>query len=235
MLPTVVGRFTEEWPSIEILLRESHHDDELSSWVERGDLDLAFVQMPLDTDTLEVTEVLRDAYVLVVRADSPLAGRDRPPSLKEIAGERLIGYRDCRATAIVESQLRASGFEPEFVFRTDDNGVVQGLVAAGVGSAIVPRLAVDEANDAPGLAKSMAGGTGRPPGAGRQRGHGGPRRVRRPAQHAEQSQRAGQRHQPHRPDGQGDATRLRHSARRAWRGQHEPDGRGVDDADDGSR
>ena len=95
-----------------------------------------------------MTEVLRDAYVLVVRADSPLAGRDRPPSLKEIAGERLIGYRDCRATAIVESQLRASGFEPEFVFRTDDNGVVQGLVAAGVGSAIVPRLAVDEANDA---------------------------------------------------------------------------------------
>ena len=147
VLPTVVGRFTAEWPSVEILLRESHHDDELSAWVERGDLDLAFVQLPLDADTLEVVEVLRDSYVLVVRADSPLAGRDRPPTLKEIAGERLIGYRDCRATTIVASQLRASGYEPEFVFRSDDNGVVQGLVAAGVGSAIVPRLAVDEAND----------------------------------------------------------------------------------------
>ena len=147
VLPTVVGRFAAEWPSVEILLRESHHDDELSSWVESGELDLAFVQLPLDTDTLAVTEVLRDAYVLVVRADSPLASRDRPPTLKDIASEKLIGYRDCRATAIVESQLRASGFEPEFVFRSDDNGVVQGLVAAGVGSAIVPRLAVEEAND----------------------------------------------------------------------------------------
>jgi DNA-binding transcriptional LysR family regulator len=30
------------------------------------------------------------------------------------------------------------------VFRSDDNGTVQGLVAAGVGIGIMPRLAVDE-------------------------------------------------------------------------------------------
>jgi len=147
VLPTVVGRFTEAWPSVEILLRESHRDQELVSWVERGELDLSFVQLPIDSDTLEVTEVLRDPYVLLVRPGSPLAGRDRAPTLKEVAGERLIGYRDCRATSIIEAQLRASGLEPEFVFRSDDNGIVQGLVAAGVGVAIVPRLAVEEAND----------------------------------------------------------------------------------------
>ena len=36
--------------------------------------------------------------------------------------------------------------EPNIVFRSDDNGTVQGLVAAGVGAALVPRLSV-EPND----------------------------------------------------------------------------------------
>jgi DNA-binding transcriptional LysR family regulator len=34
------------------------------------------------------------------------------------------------------------------VLRSDDNGTVQGLVAAGVGIAIVPRLTVDESDPA---------------------------------------------------------------------------------------
>jgi DNA-binding transcriptional LysR family regulator len=33
--------------------------------------------------------------------------------------------------------------DPNIVFRSDDNGTVQGLVAAKVGIAIVPRLTVD--------------------------------------------------------------------------------------------
>jgi DNA-binding transcriptional LysR family regulator len=41
-----------------------------------------------------------------------------------------------------------AGREPKIVFRSDDNGTVQGLVAAGVGAALVPRLAVDETDDA---------------------------------------------------------------------------------------
>ena len=36
------------------------------------------------------------------------------------------------------------GIEPRIVFRTDDSGIVQGLVGAGVGYALVPRLTVDQ-------------------------------------------------------------------------------------------
>ena len=42
-----------------------------------------------------------------------------------------------------ESAMRAAGYEPKFTFRTDDNGTVQGLIAAGIGSAVMPRLTVD--------------------------------------------------------------------------------------------
>jgi DNA-binding transcriptional LysR family regulator len=69
------------------------------------------------------------------------------PSLREIAELPLIGYRNCRATELLVDQLRAAGREPHFVFRSDDNGVVQGLAGAGIGVAIIPRLAVDPNDD----------------------------------------------------------------------------------------
>ncbi len=138
----MLRRFRSAWPDVRIELRESHSDRELAAAVERGELDLAFVQLPLDGGPLETVELLRDDYVLVVAADSPLA-RGRRPSLREIADEPLIGFRNCRATEILVDQLRATGREPRFVFRSDENGVVQGLAGAGVGVAVVPRLAVD--------------------------------------------------------------------------------------------
>jgi DNA-binding transcriptional LysR family regulator len=147
VLPTVMQRFGAEWPSVEIQLLESGYDEELTAHVESGDLDVAFVQLPIEADSLEVLELLRDPYVLVVRPDSPLVGRDRPPTLKEIVELRLIGYRDCRAMRAIEAQLRTTGREPSFVFRSDDNAIIQAMVAAGVGAAIAPRLALDEEKD----------------------------------------------------------------------------------------
>src|SRR4051794_20702421 len=122
VLPAVMARFTSEWPDIAIQLKESGVDEELALWVERGELDLAFVMLPIDAEPLETVQLLRDPYVLVVGPDSPFAEREKPPTLREIAGERLIGFRGCRSSQAIEAQLRASGVEPGFVFRSDDNG-----------------------------------------------------------------------------------------------------------------
>jgi molybdate transport repressor ModE-like protein len=147
VLPTLMRRFAEGWPDVEIELRESHSDLELAAMIERGELDVSFVQLPIDNPALETIELLRDPYVVVAPKDSPLAKRDKPPTLKEIAEMPLIGYRECRSTAIFADQLRTTGREPKFVFRSDDNGIVQGLAAAGVGIAVVPLLTVDENDD----------------------------------------------------------------------------------------
>ncbi len=44
----------------------------------------------------------------------------------------------------MESAFRAAGIEPRFAYRSNDNPTVQGLVAAGVGIAIMPELTIDE-------------------------------------------------------------------------------------------
>ena len=98
----------------------------------------------------ETVELLHDPYVLVVPADSPLASLKRPPTLKEIVLQPIIGFNHCSAMDHVESQLASTGRTPNIVFRSDNNGTVQGLVGAGVGLAVSPRLTVDE--DDPSIA-----------------------------------------------------------------------------------
>ncbi len=148
VLPTLLRDFAAQWPKVEITLQESADDRHLIQLVERGELDLSFVVLPLDPGPYETVDLFRDPYVAVVPAGSPLAARDRAPSLRELVEHPLISYRTCRTTQQVEERLRHAGRDPHIVFRSDDNGTVQGLVAAGVGIAIVPRLTVDEEDKA---------------------------------------------------------------------------------------
>ena len=59
----------------------------------------------------------------------------------------LIGNRQCRSIHQIENRFRDAGLEPHIVFRSDDNGTIQELVAAGVGVALVPLLTVDPAHE----------------------------------------------------------------------------------------
>src|SRR4051812_27926031 len=147
ILPPVVRRFKEAWPKVDVQLRESVSDDEPEQLVESGEVDLSFVMLPIAEGVpLEAEQLLVDPYVLIVPPDSPLAERDVPPTLREVAKHPLIGYRQCRTTALVEDAMRRDA-DPNVVFRSDDNGTVQGLVAAGVGIALVPRLTLQRVDE----------------------------------------------------------------------------------------
>jgi DNA-binding transcriptional LysR family regulator len=143
VLPQLLAEFGTAWPRVEIQLTESTDDGQLLELVERGELDLSFVMLPLPEGPFESLELMEDPYALVVSADSPLARRGKAPSLKEVAALPLIGFRQCRSIHLVEHRFRDAGLEPRIVFRSDDNGTLQGLVAAGVGAALVPLLAVE--------------------------------------------------------------------------------------------
>jgi DNA-binding transcriptional LysR family regulator len=147
ILPTLLQTFRAEWPKIDVTLVESTDDRELLALIESGEVDLSFVVFPLRPGPFESVELMRDPYVLLVPSDSPLAERDRAPTLREIVEMPLIGYRSCRTTEQVEERLRVAGREPHVVFRSDDNYTVQGMVAAGLGAALAPLLTVDPSDD----------------------------------------------------------------------------------------
>jgi DNA-binding transcriptional LysR family regulator len=61
---------------------------------------------------------------------------------EELARLPLIAHAPSRSH--VEEQLRTHGVEPRFVLQAETGAGVQGLVAAGLGAAVVPRVAADE-------------------------------------------------------------------------------------------
>ena len=144
ILPAVVREFATAWPGIEVRLIEEQTDARLLSMVERGELDMTFATHPLSRGPFEAIELMHDPVVLVVPAGFPLAHRDRAPTPRDLGGLRLIASRSCTTSGLVEEHLRSRGVQPRVVFRSDDNGTVQAMVAAGFGVALTYRLAVDE-------------------------------------------------------------------------------------------
>lgn len=141
VLPSLLSRFALEWPQVEIALVESGCA-ELLKRIERGELDLTFAVLPLDDGPFELAELMVDPYVLLLPADSPLLGRDEPPTLEELGELTLVGFHRGHSHD-AEAHLRALGVTPRYIFRSDESATVQGLVASGVAAAIVPRLTVN--------------------------------------------------------------------------------------------
>ena len=147
ILPDVMREFVAERPGVEVVLTESGSDQELLDLLERGELDLTFTVLPMPAGPFEAVELLRDPYVLMVRADSPLATQDRGVALRDLAGVPMMGFRHCISGEYMEELVRSRGVDLNIVFRSDDNGTVQGLVGAGMAVALVPLLAVETSDD----------------------------------------------------------------------------------------
>src|SRR6185503_12386781 len=56
VLPALLREFTEQWPKVDVTLQESADDRELLQLVERGELDLSFVVLPVDPGPYEAAE-----------------------------------------------------------------------------------------------------------------------------------------------------------------------------------
>ncbi len=156
ILPELMRRLVTEHPGLDIQLTESASDVELLQHLERGDLPLPFSVLPVDDGPFEAIELLRDPYYLMVAADSPLAGQG-VARLQDLHDLPMIGFRHCVCGERIDAWLRERGVEGKVVFRSDDNGTVQGLVGAGMASALVPLLAADETDDAVALLELEGG------------------------------------------------------------------------------
>jgi DNA-binding transcriptional LysR family regulator len=145
ILPGLLRRFREEWPLVEVRVREETDAADLVRLLEHGELDLTFAQLPLPDGPFEWREILRDPYMLVVPARDELAAREAAPPLRELAGRPLVTWRQLGEP---ETYLRGRVPDLNIVFRSDDNGTLMGLVAEGLGYAVVPQLVVNPRNPA---------------------------------------------------------------------------------------
>lgn len=142
ILPEAMRRFKAGWPNVDITLTEDSVEASLVDGAERGALDITFSIEPIPEGPFTVRRLMRDPYVLVVPA-----GSEQPHArfrLSELDGVPMVAYQHLRHQDLTEDFLRARGVRPKIVFRSNDNGTVQAMVASGLGWALAPLLAVDE-------------------------------------------------------------------------------------------
>src|SRR6266481_197816 len=93
ILPALLRRFREEWPRVDVHVREETDAADLLRLLEHGELDLTFADLPLPVGPFASEEVLVDPYVLLVQAGSKLAERTTAPPLRELAGVPIVTWR----------------------------------------------------------------------------------------------------------------------------------------------
>jgi DNA-binding transcriptional LysR family regulator len=142
VLPQLLSRFLESWPGVEVHITPALEPRHLLVEVERGELDLAFVNLPLSPGPFLTHRLFDDPYVFVAPTTSALARRPYV-SLDDIAAVPLIGWRADRDHAQIVDLFAGLARRPQFPYRFDDNPTLQGCVAAGLAHALLPWLTVD--------------------------------------------------------------------------------------------
>jgi DNA-binding transcriptional LysR family regulator len=143
LMPEAVGEFTRQRPDVELSLIESDSNDSPDE-LRAGQIDLAVVSVDdgrshQAEDDLAHHHLLDDEWLLVLPADHQLA-HVRRLTIAQLAGQRMI---ESKSTAGAIAALSARvGTEPQGRFQCEEWLGRQGLVAAGVGVAVIPRLAL---------------------------------------------------------------------------------------------
>ena len=146
LIPLAVATFRDAHPGVELSLAEGE-PDEIAPRLRAGEFDLALLfefagaGRPLVSGEQRF-ELLDDPMRLALPSGHRLAEKPRLKleDLRDEAWVQTSAASPC-ARHVVRSCL-AAGFEPSVSFESDDYQTVQGLVAAGVGVALIPELAL---------------------------------------------------------------------------------------------
>jgi DNA-binding transcriptional LysR family regulator len=149
LMPRAIAEFSKRHPAVELSLAEAEPDESLPR-LKGGELDLILIDdSPLaEDDEVDFAHLLDDPLHLALPADHALVSRRRL-RFQDLAAEPWIqGTQVCACQRQLQNACANAGFEPRVAYESDDFQVVQGLVAAGVGVALIPGLAlVSERSD----------------------------------------------------------------------------------------
>lgn len=151
LVPPAVAALRIRFPDVDLVLGVGEPDQALDA-LRAGEVDVAVVVEPRppgeqphpgDVDGLTFVHLLDDPYSVLLSATHPLADAE-DVDLADLAGESWVDTASapghCQAAAL--EACRTAGFSPSYVVQADEYPTTIGFVAAGLGVALVPALAL---------------------------------------------------------------------------------------------
>ena len=146
VLPQALAVLADSAPELHVETHEALSDGSLFAGTHDGQLAVSFAELPLQPGPFEWRELLVDPPVLLVPAGSALGGGGSPPTLPEIARYPIVVDTTWRMFSLIQAEFAAAGLDIDTRFSASSNAAVQAIVGAGLGVAIMPRLAVELAD-----------------------------------------------------------------------------------------
>lgn len=144
VLPSVLRRWQEMHPGIEVSLSEFLHRRLLEDAVSNGDGDMAVGSPPAGWQGA-IEALGWEEFVLVLPHGDPMLRR-RSVDLADLAERRWVHFaRDHGLAELVDQRCAAAGFTPRVAVRTSQVLAAPLFAAAGLGPALVPDHIVPDA------------------------------------------------------------------------------------------
>jgi DNA-binding transcriptional LysR family regulator len=137
-LPRAIARFHEAHPAVEVTLIEES-TVRMQQLVVDGQLDLAIVALEVGyPNSLEARPIVREAVLLALRCDHPLARR-ATVEFGRLRGEPFVFFRTGTGMRTTTERLaRDAGFIPQMAFETGNLDRLLDLVGEGLGVSLIP-------------------------------------------------------------------------------------------------
>ena len=149
IVPVAIARFRDIHPGVELVVEMLEPEDSIPR-VRAGELDIALGNDAQATpgEPLERIHLFDDPMYVALPSGHRLAERPRL-RLQDLADEPwMLGTTtSCPDTRMFTRACHTAGFEPRIAFENDDYHAILGFVAAGVGVALIPDLAVRAARE----------------------------------------------------------------------------------------
>jgi DNA-binding transcriptional LysR family regulator len=142
-LPQVIRRFNRQHPLIRFRIHDLSAREGLES-VARGETEFGINMLGFSEPELRFTPLIKDPFVLACRSDHPLAKR-RSLKWTELVGFPLIGVsRTSGNRTILDNALASANIELNWFYEVNHLSTSLGLVEAGLGVSVLPRLATPQ-------------------------------------------------------------------------------------------
>lgn len=141
LMPQIVAECGRQFPYVTLGLRDDVQGDIVRK-IRSGEVDFGVIIGPSADDDLEAETLMADSFCLVMRADHPLAARDEA-GWADLDGEPLVMLdRASGSRPLIDAALNEQGVHARIVQELGHPATVYGLVEAGVGISVLPRLAL---------------------------------------------------------------------------------------------
>jgi DNA-binding transcriptional LysR family regulator len=139
-LPAVIKRFRLEFPNIRFRIMDLSANDGLAA-VSRGEVEFGINLMGASSAELQFTPLCEDPFVLATNREHPLAAL---PLVRwsDLSGHALITVgRTSGNRTLLDTALAKANVQIHWTYETTHLSTSLGLVEAGIGVSVLPRMA----------------------------------------------------------------------------------------------